>query len=155
MSTYRDIQQKTIREGHSYFPDPIQKEVWHCFIDFKYKHHNLGNQIKILYKLMSVRKGNLFSVFYLRFARVSISHSANKGKKITILRFYCLCCFRTSLKFSSNLNLFLNVFKRYCASTLKVSSFEMQPYCNKEFMYQYAFFPFVEPGIKNRKSVYQ
>ena len=59
-SVHRHIQQEKNREGNWYFQDTILKQFWYCFIDFKCTHHNLGTQIKSLYKLVSVAKGNLF-----------------------------------------------------------------------------------------------
>ena len=59
-SVRRYIQQENIREGNCYSQDTILKQFWSCFIDFKCTHHNLATQIKSLYKLLSVKNGNLF-----------------------------------------------------------------------------------------------
>ena len=57
---HRHIQQKNIRADNCYFQDTILKQFWFFFIDFKYTHHNLGTQIKSLFKLVSVAKVNSF-----------------------------------------------------------------------------------------------
>ena len=54
------IRQENIREGNYYFQDTILKQFWYCFIDSKCTHHNLGTQIKSLYKSVSAAKGSLF-----------------------------------------------------------------------------------------------
>ena len=59
-SVHKYIQQKNIRESNCYFQDTILKQFWYCVIDFTCTHHNLGTQIKNLYKLVLVTKGNLF-----------------------------------------------------------------------------------------------
>ena len=55
-SVHRHIQQKNIREGNCYFPDTILKQFRYCFIDYECTHHNLGTQIKSMYKLVLVTK---------------------------------------------------------------------------------------------------
>ena len=94
--------------------------------------------------------------FYLKSFHVFISNSANKGTFFfAILRYCCLCYFKTSSKVYSNLNFFLNVFKRYWASALKVRGVFK---CNHVAIRNsciYIFFLFVEPSSKNGKSVYQ
>ena len=87
----RHIQQENIRERNYYFQDTILKQFRYFFINFKSTHHNLGTQIKSLYKLVSVEKGNLFlsyeidkeedTRFYFSLVYVFISNSANKMKK--------------------------------------------------------------------------
>ena len=59
-SVHRRMQQENIWEGNYYFQDTTLKQFWYCFIDSKCTHHNLGTQIKSLYKSVSVGNGNLF-----------------------------------------------------------------------------------------------
>ena len=113
-SVHRHIQQKNIREGNCYFQDTILKQFWYFFIDLKCTHHNLGTQIKILCKLVWVTKGNLFLSLIERKTHDFISGvfmflsyiQPIKENIFAILRYCCLCCFRTSYKIFSNLNFF-------------------------------------------------
>ena len=67
------IRQENIREGNYYFQDTILKQSWYCFIDSKCTHHNLGTQIKTLFKSVSRAKGNLF-VSYENWSRERYIH---------------------------------------------------------------------------------
>ena len=65
----------------------------------------------------------------------------------------CLRWFRPLFKISSNLNFFLNVFRRYWEA-FKERSFGMKLCCKTEFLC-WQFFLFVKPGSKTGKSLCQ